>query len=116
MPLKLYLDEDVQAELAPALRKRGYNVISVREAGRLSRSDEEQIEFAITQERAMVTYNSEHYVPLHVEYLRERRKHHGIIVSPQISFSDAFRKIRNLLTTLTAEDMVNRLEYLSTWK
>ncbi|MFQ6094375.1 MAG: DUF5615 family PIN-like protein [bacterium] len=53
MPLKLYLDEDVQAELAPALRKRGYDVISAKEVGRLSRSDEEQIEFAISQERAI---------------------------------------------------------------
>jgi predicted nuclease of predicted toxin-antitoxin system len=45
--VKLLLDEDVQLDLASALRKRGYEAIHVQELGRKGRSDREQIEYAV---------------------------------------------------------------------
>jgi len=116
MPLKLYLDEDIQAELAPALRLRHYDVISTRDAGRQEATDRDQLEFAVSERRAILTYNVKDYVPLYIDYLQRSQTHYGIIVSPQLSFSAAFHRIMNLLSNLTAEDMMNRLEYLSNWR
>ncbi|MEI6430330.1 MAG: DUF5615 family PIN-like protein [Pseudanabaena sp. ELA607] len=39
--VKLLLDEDVQLDLASALRKRGYEATHVQELGRKGRSDRE---------------------------------------------------------------------------
>lgn len=33
-PIRLYIDEDVHESVAPALRQHGYDVLTVREAGR----------------------------------------------------------------------------------
>lgn len=40
------LDEDVQVELAGALKTRGVNAVSAQELGRRGLSDEEQLKFA----------------------------------------------------------------------
>jgi len=46
---RLYFDEDVDARLAEALRRRGYDVETTVEAGLLEASDEEQLLFAARQ-------------------------------------------------------------------
>ena len=116
MPIKLYLDENVQASLAAALRRKGYDTISAKEMNRLGCSDQEQLEFAIASRRAIFTYNTKDYVALYTEYALRAQEHYGIMVSPWLSVSTAFGRMRRLLAALTAEDMINRLEYLSNWR
>ena len=60
----LYTDEDVTDDLAPALRRRGYDVQSTAEAGNLSLSDEEQLRYAAEQGKAILTYNIEDFISL----------------------------------------------------
>ena len=116
MPIQLYLDENVQVDLAPALRRAGYDVLSTKEANCLGCSDPEQLEFAVASRRAIFTYNTKDYVLLYTEYALKAREHHGIIVSPWLSVSGVFGRMQRLLTTLTPEDMINRLEYLGSWR
>jgi hypothetical protein len=40
--IRLYLDEDVNLIIADLLKARGFDSLTVRDAGRLSASDEEQ--------------------------------------------------------------------------
>lgn len=77
--------------------------------------DADQLAYASSQSRALVTFNVKHFVPLHKSYLTEGRRHFGIIVSPQYPIGETLRRMLNLLQTLSAEDMENRLEYLSSW-
>lgn len=51
----LYTDEDVTADLAPALRWRGYSAQSTLEAGNLSLSDEAQLIFATEHGMTLLT-------------------------------------------------------------
>lgn len=44
--IRLYLDEDVDPQLAEDLRRRGFDVEASREAGRLGATDREQHELA----------------------------------------------------------------------
>jgi hypothetical protein len=44
--IALLLDENVDEKLGPALRHYGYDALTVREAGRRGRSDEEQLDYA----------------------------------------------------------------------
>ena len=54
---RLYFDEDADARLAEALRRRGYDVETTVAAGLLEASDEEQLIYAANQQRALVTHN-----------------------------------------------------------
>lgn len=56
---RLYFDEDADVRLAEALRQRGYDVETTVEAGLLEASDEEQLAYAVSQQRALVTHNSD---------------------------------------------------------
>ena len=56
MKIKLLLDEDVHSGLGHALRKRGYDAIHAQELDRKGRSDEDQLLFAIQQERCIIIY------------------------------------------------------------
>lgn len=41
--IRIYLDEDVNVLLADLLKARGFEAITTREAGQLSKTDEEQL-------------------------------------------------------------------------
>ena len=47
--VKLYLDEDVHEDIAMALRLRGYDVKTTKEAGNKGLSDIEQIKYATSE-------------------------------------------------------------------
>jgi len=55
--LKLFLDEDVPEAVALALRLRGYDVITVKESDRKGLADVEQLEYATSKKRALLTHN-----------------------------------------------------------
>jgi len=114
--LLLYLDADVHKRLALELRRRGYDAISAREVGMDKASDPEQLAFAVSEKRALLSFNVRDFVLLHSRYVAEGKVHYGVIVSPyQYSVGEALRRILTLLGSVSAEDMMNRLEYLSQW-
>ena len=54
--LRLYFDEDSMAhDVVLELRRHGFDVITVFEAGRAGHADEAQLMFSAEQERAIVT-------------------------------------------------------------
>jgi len=72
---KLFLDEDVHDGLGAALRREGFDALTAREAGRKQCSDREQLEFAISQERALLSFNLVHYEALAEEYFLSGKDH-----------------------------------------
>lgn len=115
-PIKFYLDEDVDVRLAVALRRYGFDAITTREAKKLNTSDSEQLEYAIHIESVIVSANVSDYARLHDQYQKQKKRHCGIIVTKQIPVGEALRRLSNLTSKLSADDMVNRLEYLGTWR
>ena len=113
--IRLYLDEDVHPKIAFLLRERGFDAISAQEIEKREISDDKQLEFAISQDRVILTYNTGHFAKLHIGYIDTGRKHKGIIVSPQLPIGTVLHKLMNLLTALSAEEMTKRLEYLNNW-
>ena len=53
--IKLYLDEDINPQLARDLRNRGYDAVSTNEAKNLGLSDQEQLDYARAHGRALLT-------------------------------------------------------------
>lgn len=65
--IRLFTDEMINPRLARRLRAAGYDVESCRQAGRSSRGipDEQQLEYASEQARAVLTFNATDFERLH---------------------------------------------------
>lgn len=74
---QLYADEDFPFPVVERLRQLGHDVITTLEAGRANQSisDADQLAYATSLGRAILTRNRKHYKPLH----RHTAQHAGII-------------------------------------
>ncbi len=114
-PIRLYTDEDVYGSVAGKLREGGLDSVSTPEANRLGESDASQLEWAAKQGRVLLTFNVAHFTRLHDDWIARSRNHAGIIVSTQRPIGDLLRRVRALAYSLGAEEMRDRLEFLSNW-
>ena len=69
MPIKLYLNENMSAEIAQRLREQGYDAVSSHEAGMDALDDEAQISFAVSERRAVVSINKKDFLAIHNQYI-----------------------------------------------
>ena len=110
--IHLYFDEDVSVGIVENLRTRGFDVLSVRDAGALGRSDDEQMLYAVSQKRAMVTHNRLDFEKQHVKFLENGMQHYGVMVVKRRRDTEVVAKLLELLDSLTAEEMKNQLRYI----
>jgi hypothetical protein len=116
--VRLYFDADsMQRAVVVGLRARGVDAATALEAGTTRRTDEEQLEFARSQGRVLFGFNVSHFSRLHAEYLSQGKPHAGIILAPQQRYSvgERVRRLLKLMGARSAEEMQNRLEFLSDW-
>jgi predicted nuclease of predicted toxin-antitoxin system len=109
---KLFIDEDVHDGLAKALRESGIDAVNAKETGRKGFSDKDQLSFAVSQGRAVVSFNIADYEKLAVECFHSNMEHFGIIVSPQRSLKETLHRLRQLLENQSSRDIKNQLFYL----
>jgi hypothetical protein len=113
--ITLLVDEDAQHRgLAPALRARGVDVITVNEAALTGVDDDQVLARATTDGRTVYTFNTGDLCRLHGEYMRQGWEHAGIIIVPRQRYSvgEPLRRLFQLMTTKTAEQMRNQMEFL----
>jgi Domain of unknown function (DUF5615) len=86
------------------------------EAGMSERDDEDQLQWAADHSRAIYSFNRGHFCALHSAWLVKGRSHSGIILSRQdLPLGEQMRRLLRLINRLSAEEMCNRLEFLSAW-
>src|SRR5687768_5880262 len=78
-----YLDECIDRPIADGLRARGFDVLTALEAGQGEKLDEEQLLFALSRGRVLITYDRFDFRRLHAAYVSTGRQHGGIITIPQ---------------------------------
>jgi hypothetical protein len=103
--VRFYLDEDVDVRLAPMVRAHGVDALCVRDAGKIGRTDEEQLIYAIAEGRAIVTHNRGDFAALAERYRAEERHHHGIVIAAQLPRRALARRLVDLVSRLTADEM-----------
>jgi Domain of unknown function (DUF5615) len=113
--IRFFTDEDVYGAVAAQLRNSGFDVVSTPDADRLGASDESQLAWAAQENRVLVTFNVSDFSQLHYQWLKDNRHHAGVIVSRQRPIGEMVRRLLRLARSLEAQDMQNRLEYLSNW-
>lgn len=118
MTIRLYLDEDSSdTDLLKALRLRAVDVVSTVEVGMLERSDEEQLAWAAEHERVVYSSNRRDFYRIHSEWMSAGKSHFGVILGHQQRYSigEQMYRLLRLIHHFTAEDMRNRIEFLSHW-
>jgi hypothetical protein len=91
-------------------------VISAHEIAHLGVDDDVQLQFATEHERAILTFNTTHYIHLHQAWLREYKEHAGIIESDQLPIGETIRRLLSLLNQITADEIRNQLYWLQNFK
>lgn len=114
--IKLYLDEDVDPLLATILRDRGYDVLTTHEVKMHESDDYKQIDFATSQDRAILTHNIRDFHRIAKEYGKTNKFHTGIILSSQLPFKEFLRRTLRLLNKYSAEDILNHVVWLEDFK
>lgn len=100
MSLKLFIDEDTQDKLlVKLLRNAGHDVVTVNEAGLMGKADPLVLDYAIEQDRLLLTYNCDDFEALH----QKNSNHSGILAvyrdtnpSKNMNFKAILRAIANL--------------------
>jgi len=75
---RLYGNENFPLPVIELLRQAGHDAITVAETGKanIAWPDEEVLEFASQDDRAVLTFNRKHFIRLH----HQQREHAGIVV------------------------------------
>ena len=89
---RLYTNENFPLPTVEELRRLGHDVLTIHETGKagLALADEDVLEFARTEQRALVTLNRKHFIRLH----QEQPDHSGIVVCTfDLDFAGLARRI-----------------------
>jgi predicted nuclease of predicted toxin-antitoxin system len=110
--IELYLDEDVSALVAKLLGVRGFMVQTTQGAGRKSTDDDEQLTYAVSQRRAVLTHNRDDFAQLAQDYFATGRKHYGIIIAVRRSPHEIVTRLMTILNQTTADEMEDQVIYI----
>ena len=115
--IRFYLDEDATSKsLLEALRNRGADVWSAAEANMLARSDEQQLVWALENQRIIYSFNVRDFYRIHSEWLSSGKSHAGIVLGKQEnSVGNQMRGLLRLASTKSAEEMINNVEFIGIW-
>jgi hypothetical protein len=93
--------------------------LTTQAAGLDTASDEEQLAFATSQSRAILTFNICDFAPLHEQWTSSNRPHGGIIVSRQLGsrqYGLLLSRVLRLLDHFTADEMAGSFIHLEQFK
>jgi hypothetical protein len=110
--IDLYLDEDVNVLVADLLRARGFRATTTQAAGQIGTTDANQLAFATSQGRAIVTHNRVHFEALGQRYFEAEKTHSGIIIAVRRPPKELSRRILILLDSVTADEIENQILYI----
>jgi predicted nuclease of predicted toxin-antitoxin system len=107
-PVKFYTDEHVARAVVRGLRHRGADVLTAKEAGLLSATDQEHLDRARVEGRILFTQD-EDFLALHAA----GTTHAGIAYAQQgNSIGRIIRGLMLIYQVLEADDMDGHVEYL----
>src|SRR2546423_10915329 len=111
-PPRLYLNEHLSPRLAVQLRRYGFDAVSSQEAKMLSCNDEEQFAWAVSNQRAIVTFNFNDFVALHENYVLDGKAHFGIVLSTAETVAVLLHRLFRLLNSISADELKNQTRWL----
>ncbi len=107
--LRFHLDENVDPDIAAALRKRGVDVTTTQGAGLRSAQDEPQWEYALRERRVLVTHDAGF-----IQRARQAPAHPGVAYCQMNSRSvgQVVEMLILMFEVYSSEEMAGRVQYL----
>ncbi|MDJ0682846.1 MAG: DUF5615 family PIN-like protein [Xenococcaceae cyanobacterium MO_167.B52] len=84
----------------------------MRHAERLQASDAEQLAYAVSQQRALVTHNHSDFEKLIQTYFATEQKHYGVILAVRRPPQAIAQRLLAILNHVTADEMENQVRYI----
>jgi predicted nuclease of predicted toxin-antitoxin system len=115
----LYTDEDVMPQLAALVRQRGFQAQSAYEVDHLAWPDEDHLAYAARTGMVLLTFNQHDFALIARRWASQNRSHAGILLSDQFSrprLGELLRRVLRFLNTVTADEMLNSVRYLSEFR
>lgn len=118
MSHRLYFDHDSSySALVHELRRREQDCLVSSDVGMAEAPDAEQLEFAASSDRVLITANQSDFSALHWQWMAGDRHHAGIVIAPQLmDLKLKMSRLRYLLTTASRDDLADALVYLNSWR
>lgn len=113
--IKVFTDEDIDMAVSRALKLRGFEASTTLEHERCRSKDEGQLEYATSIGAVLLTHNVQDFPRIHYKFMKDGKHHSGIIIVKQVPVGEILKRFLRLASVLLAEDMEDRLEYLSNW-
>ena len=107
--IRLYIDENLNPEIAVQLRLRGVDAVSVRDLGLLGDTDDNHLKRAVVLGRVLVTSDTDFLVMASTDV-----EHTGIIFGSQEDHSvgDWVKGLELICFVYDSEDMKNHIEFM----
>jgi hypothetical protein len=99
----VYLDHNADPELAQDLRRHGFVAVVARELGLERASDDHHLRTATSMGHVLFTHDFDDYPVLAIEWAAR---------STRISYGETLRRLLHLLDSITADEFVNRVEWI----
>jgi predicted nuclease of predicted toxin-antitoxin system len=108
-PICYFFDQHIQSGVTNGLRQRGVDVLTAQDAARCGLPDADQLQFATSQERVVVTFDPD-YLALAATGVR----HSGIAWchARKYSIGELIHMLLLLQAVFSRDEMKDRVEYL----
>jgi len=110
--IDLYLDEDVDVLVSGLVRARGFGALTTQEARQIGKTDAEQLAFAASRRKTLLSHNRVDFEALARQYFEEGKTHSGIILAVRRKPQELCRRLFILLNSFTAEEMESQIKYI----
>ena len=107
--MKIHTDENVSQAVSLGLRRRGLDVTTTPEAGLLGAPDARQLDYALNAGRVMVSHDTDM-----LRLASAGVPHAGVAfcLKQKYKLGELVRALLALASRVSAEEMVNRVEFL----
>jgi len=92
-----YLNENIHVQLVALLKSIGIESIHTYQANNKEASDEFQLQYAAERGLILVTHNKRHFTRLHTRWVKNGKKHRGILIMKQDEPENLLKRIRLFL-------------------
>jgi predicted nuclease of predicted toxin-antitoxin system len=107
--IRFYFDQHVPIAVALGLRRRGIDVLTAQEADLCGRSDEEQLQKAISEQRVLVTFDDDL-----LTLVANGQAHTGLAfcAASKYTIGDLIRVLALAHEVFEPNEMLNHVEFL----
>lgn len=111
--LKIYTDENVDVRISEGLRRRGVKTFSAIEKGMIGAPDREHFKCAFDLQAVIFTHDH-HFLEIAEALVKEGKNHYGVIFVEmnKLSIGECIKRLALFFDILSAEEMINHIEFL----